>query len=306
MVKMPCPCCTAPCVLYAPGTTTAQAYFAQSTYSISNGRGRELLDVWSCKACGHGFTPVTKVDEAHILRWYASSPKDETYMHEKAGRRKTARTILHRLAHIVDAPGKALDIGAGPGFFVEEAVQAGWDAEGLEAAEWAVTEYARRTGAARIRHGTTDALATYPPSTYDLVTAFDVIEHLADPFTFVTRCAKLLAPGGILVLTTPRFDSLAAKLLGSRWHCMIPAHLHYFSRCSLQAALHGAGLTILRTRHHTRYFSFAYLLQFFRRYVRARFGGKAEMSDEKPGSPSTGLLLPINLRDEWEVYAVKG
>ncbi len=304
MVKMPCPCCTAPCALHTPGTTTVQAYFAESTYSIAHGRGRELLDVWRCKTCGHGHTPITKNDEARIFQWYASSPKDETYMNEETGRRKTARNILHRLAAMTDEPGKALDIGAGPGFFVEEAVQARWDAEGLEAAGWAVDEYAKRTGTQRIRHGTTDALADYPASAYDLVTAFDVIEHLADPFTFVSRCTKLLAPGGILILTTPRFDSLAAKLLGSRWHCMIPAHLHYFSRCSLEAALHGAGLTILRTRHHTRYFSSAYLLQFARRYLRARFGRK-EMSDEQPGTPSKGLLLPINLRDELEIYACK-
>lgn len=305
MVKIPCPCCTAPCVLYAPGTTTAQAYFSGNAYTISHGRGRELLDVWTCAGCGHGHTPVTKIDETHILQWYASSPTDETYMNEEAGRRKTARTILRRLAAIVDTPGRVLDIGAGPGFFVEEAIKGGWDAEGLEAAQWAVDEYAKRTKTNRIRHGTTDALSDYPASTYDVITAFDVIEHLVDPFTFLSDCARLLRPEGMLVITTPRFDSLAARMLGARWHCMIPAHLHYFSRPSMHAALHGAGFQIQQQRHHTRSFSPSYLTQFARQYLKARFGHSAAPVDGQSAASSTGLLVPINVRDEFEIYARK-
>jgi hypothetical protein len=119
-----------------------------------------------------------------------------------------------------------------------------------------------------------------------------VIEHLTDPFSFVQDCAALLSPNGILTLTTPRFDSLPARLLGKHWHCVFPAHLHYFTRASMEAALSKAGLRLIDLRQHVRYFSPAYFAQ---RLLKSQI--------------STGLIrsrtFPVTIGDEMEVYARK-
>lgn len=68
---------------------------------------------------------------------------------------------------------------------------------------------------------------------FDVVLALDVIEHLVDPAAALRELAARLAPGGLLVLTTPRWDSLAARLFRGRWRAIFPAHLFYFTARSL-------------------------------------------------------------------------
>jgi hypothetical protein len=75
------------------------------------------------------------------------------------------------------------------------------------------------------------------------------IEHVDDPLTVLRRLRMLLAPRGLLVLSTPNLDSMQIRWFGPTWaHWHAPYHRYIFSRRSLQALAGQAGMTLARCR----------------------------------------------------------
>jgi len=65
---------------------------------------------------------------------------------------------------------------------------------------------------------------------FDLITAFDVIEHMEQPATFLERCLAALPQGGMVILSTGNVDSATFRLLGSQyWYCTIAEHISFVS-----------------------------------------------------------------------------
>ncbi len=135
---------------------------------------------------------------------------------------------------------RVLDVGAAYGFFVAAARHEGFDALGLEpvpvCAELARAELGVELVTGRIED------APLPACAFDVVTLFDVIEHLADPALALRRIHALLAPGGTLVVETGDLGGLLARVCGSRWYYYDPPqHLTYFSVASLGFVLERCG-----------------------------------------------------------------
>lgn len=251
----------------------------------------ERLPLYVCQHCGHGFSPLD-VAPRELAAWYEESVPDELFLAGEPERRMTARAVLRRTGRR-QPPGSLLDVGAGPGIFVSEARRAGWGAVGLEPAAWAVQHGRTQLGVPMIRGVLTDQIAL---ETFDVLTLFDVIEHVADPGALLQAAAGRLGAGGLLVLTTPRFDSLLARCLGRRWYCIFPAHLHYFTAVSLRLTLAAAGLAIVEQRSHTRYVSARYYWQRLCSWLGWGVGRRVP-------SLLGRIPLPVNLGDEFEVYA---
>jgi SAM-dependent methyltransferase len=79
------------------------------------------------------------------------------------------------------------------------------------------------------------------------VHASHLIEHLNDPGSFLAEAERVLAPGGILILTTPNADGFQARLLGPRWRSAIYDHLYLFSLRSLGALLESRGFAVMKS-----------------------------------------------------------
>ena len=127
---------------------------------------------------------------------------------------------------------EVLDVGCGLGQFVEVANRSGWIAEGLELSRGAVN-FARRQG---LPVQELDFLSEeIKPNSYDLVTLFEVIEHIPNPAEFLQRAGEVVRPGGLVYLTTPNFASIDRFLLSQEWEIIHREHLSYFTARTLKA-----------------------------------------------------------------------
>jgi 2-polyprenyl-3-methyl-5-hydroxy-6-metoxy-1,4-benzoquinol methylase len=102
-------------------------------------------------------------------------------------------------------PGDLLDVGCSHGAFVALSALAGFRSVGLELSPW-VVEYAQETFKVPIREGPIEAQG-FPTASYDVITLFDVLEHLQDPRRTIQECARILSPTGMLVIQTPCFPA---------------------------------------------------------------------------------------------------
>ena len=102
--------------------------------------------------------------------------------------------------------------------------------------------------------------ANLPPASFDVVTLWDVLEHVPEPAAFMKLCRELLKPGGKVFLNVPDLDSFEARLLGRRWPLLLAEHLNYFNRESLRICGEAAGLTWIHFGRRRVSFSLDYIL----------------------------------------------
>src|SRR4029453_10184497 len=130
------------------------------------------------------------------------------------------------------------------GLFLKVAIEEGWQAKGYERSAWAV-EYGRRVFGLDIELGSGDA-DPFAPGSFDVVTLWDVIEHVESPREIMSRVRGWLKERGIVALNTINASSVGARLAGPRWrHLAPPHHLQFFCRQSLKRLLHESGFRIL-------------------------------------------------------------
>lgn len=163
--------------------------------------------------------------------------EDPLYLDEHRGRVLTFERHLKLLERITGLPDgrPLLDMGCYTGIFVEIAAMHGWGAWGLEPSHWAV-EQARARGL-RVAQGTLDT-ADLPEGRFDVMTLWDVIEHLTDPCRALKQVHHLLRssepvegkPGGLMVVHTIDIENPFARLMDARWPCLMEMHVYYFSR----------------------------------------------------------------------------
>lgn len=79
----------------------------------------------------------------------------------------------------------------------------------------------------------------------DVIASFEVIEHLFDPAAFVRECSRLLAPGGLLVLTCPNGQGFDIEALREHSDAVDIEHLNYFNPASLTKLVEEKGLRVL-------------------------------------------------------------
>jgi SAM-dependent methyltransferase len=136
--------------------------------------------------------------------------------------------------------GKALDVGSGYGFFREALAQAGFEHQGVE-----ISAHARRVAREIYGFETHSELDGLPSGTFDLVTLWDVLEHVPDPVALLARCRDVLRPGGVVALKTPNLDCPEAEVFGPHYHSLRREHLFYFTPRSVRDVAERAGLSVL-------------------------------------------------------------
>jgi len=155
---------------------------------------------------------------------------------------KTLRSALKRLN--MSGEGKrVLDVGCAGGAFLVAAQQCGFEAVGVEPARW-MAAHGRKTYNVDIRDGILQP-GMFPEQSFDMITLWDVVEHLTNPKETLDLIRSLLKPGGILLVNYPDIASWAARLLGSRWPFWLSVHLLYFTPPTITAQLRRSGYSPL-------------------------------------------------------------
>ncbi len=166
--------------------------------------------------------------------------------------------------HLIGLKGQGLDVGCATGEFIDRMSKSGWEMTGLEP-----SEYASRLAMERYRVKViTNSLekCRLPVGKYDLVTLWDVLEHLQDPRAGLLKIRKSMKAGGWLVLSIPNIRSWDGRFWGKYWLGWdIPRHLTLYGFDSIRQLLNQSGFEFKKyysfSLHHTSFvFSFSYWL----------------------------------------------
>ena len=203
-----------------------------------------------CRQCGlHYVNPRPDVDEIAAYYPAAYEPYQAT---DGSGllatwRARQGQGIKRRFVEAHAQTGRLLDVGCAAGDFLAHLVTHGWEVLGVETSPQA-SQLARKRYGITVHTGRL-AEANLAPASLDVVTLWDVIEHLHDPPAELGRIHSLLAPGGLLVLTVPNLQSWDRRLFGVHWIGWdLPRHLYAFPPQLLARMLGEAGFEIIDRR----------------------------------------------------------
>lgn len=178
-----------------------------------------------------------RIKSSIILDSYKSAV-DPTFVTQDNFRVRSFRRTLRwvfKSAGIEPQGKNILDIGCAGGAFLRAAQDVGLKPTGIEPSAW-LSRYAREKHNLDVREGTlTDH--SFADNSFDMISMWDVIEHLTDPGEILTEISRILRPEGVLIVNYPDYGSIARHLLGYKWPFFLSVHLHYFTRQSIKALL---------------------------------------------------------------------
>ncbi|MFO1051508.1 MAG: class I SAM-dependent methyltransferase [Planctomycetota bacterium] len=257
-----------------------------------------FVEVTRCQVCG-GANPTLEFEEApyRVLRcpsckmvwvsprwsddaihavyeeeyWKSGSPKTKgyaNYAEESALYLKTFRRRMRFIERHVPKGGRILDVGCAAGYFLRIAQEYGHDVQGVEVSTAISKEAIRALGADRVWVGTLQSLPEQRPGcargSFDLLTMWDVIEHVPDPQDLLREARRMLRPDGRLIVETQNIDSRFARLLGRRWHHFKhEEHIYHFNAGTIRRVLEDSGFEIesMTSSYAGKYVSFSFIAE---------------------------------------------
>lgn len=228
------------CIVGAGHSAPRQAF-------VKNG-----VDIYTCPTCGCIMADLDFVhDQYEADSYYTMAFKDRAAIESEWGFRW--RYILRALRRYTERP-LLLDVGAGNGFFVCLArTEFGLEADGLEISD-AEARYAREVFGVELLRGELGDLT----ATYDVISSFNVLEHVTDPLSLLASMRARLKPDGFLILTTPSPECIHRRVLGlNKWSMVCPPHhINLFTRAALLEMLARNGFEVLEYKTLSTYINF--------------------------------------------------
>ncbi len=226
--------------------------------------------IYSCGRCSLEFAFPQPTDDTlssiYSSAYFLGSRDEASVERQRALKRATAKLYLDSMAAFIrPRKPKLLEVGCGSGDFLIEAQSRGFEVEGLEYSEHAARSANERLGRSAVRVGSLEK-GSLPSAAYDVIAAFDVIEHLRDPKQAAECLRDVLKSGGIVAIVTPSLDSWSRRALGRYWMEYKTEHLTYFSQRSLKQLLETTGFENVRFLPNYKTLSVDYIASHFERY----------------------------------------
>ena len=220
------------------------------------GYGRHLPTV-RCQNCAHVFCPLN-FDISSLYQ----EMEDELYLSEHLSRERSGDQFVRAVVacgEFADTKRRWLDIGCGAGYLSVAAERSGFEYVGVEVSDY-LRSAAKASGISVYDWAGLKEVEGEGRAGFDVISLIDVIEHVDRPREFLELCLEFLRNGGLVVVATPDFSSIAARFLGRNWWHVRQAHIQYFSERNLGVLLETLSLTPVRRFRPGWFFSFSELL----------------------------------------------
>jgi 2-polyprenyl-3-methyl-5-hydroxy-6-metoxy-1,4-benzoquinol methylase len=232
--------------------------------------------VLRCRACDNSWRSnmydEEKIRDIYCGTEYESNPYF-SYDVQQVGTLETTRVknYCRALDYLESATAarRLLDVGCGSGSFLALAQKRGWEPHGVEMSPGLSASCERNLGT-QVTTGRFED-AKLPVGSFDVVTMWDVIEHVIDPGFCIRKVKDLLRPGGVAVFCTPDEDSILARtglvlytLTRSRYRYPAfalhpPYHTYFFSRKGFIGLMKESGLTVTNCYSQQAFFEHSHL-----------------------------------------------
>jgi 2-polyprenyl-3-methyl-5-hydroxy-6-metoxy-1,4-benzoquinol methylase len=233
------------------GSISLEKVYASSSNIVGNDR------IVQCNECSLKYV-TPQLDSKDLITAY-SKGSDEQFVSQNKWRMITFKKCLNEVEKATKGEkGKILDIGTAGGAFLKVAKDSGWDAYGIEPNKW-LCNWCNENYGIKIQNGTLES-TNYKPKTFDVITLWDVLEHVPDPTDTLKRCKELLKDDGIIVVNYPDIGSLPAKLMGSKWVFLLSVHLWYFTPKTMKKMFIKNGFEPIKFKNHWQTLSLGYLI----------------------------------------------
>lgn len=256
--------------------------------------------IYKCSSCGLARTDLKQkysefVEKHYNKGYFTGDPTRSAYINYKDDKQFIVKNMEQFMARVYThkKKGKLLDVGCALGFFVELAKKKGYDAYGFDPSTYAVAEAKKLVGDKRIKKGTISTVK-YPKKSFDVITMFDVFEHLSDPGADIAKLTTLLKDDGILVIATGDTNSLLAKTLKRRWTFYIPPqHLFFFNKPLMAGLLAKYKLTSVEWFRIGKWLSLRYVLHLAKTTGESKIAHVLYILMEKLRLEQIPLYLPV-------------
>ncbi len=215
------------------------------------------VPVFQCNGCDILYTshwPGPEWIEEKYRNTYDSFERNDPLMRSQIAESSLA-TMVAEITRMSPTPGRLLDLGCGGGLFLRLAQKNGWEVFGIELSAHACEQLRQKFGIT-VHNGNLEN-ATWPDSYFDVITLWEVLEHLIEPVQQLLLVNRKLKLNGLLGVSTPNSDYYRYKvlLLGRLYSAASKAiwphpyeHVQYFSLESLKSILNKTGFEIITAR----------------------------------------------------------
>ncbi len=225
----------------------------------------DAFEIVHCGNCGAVITSPTPPPH-QLARYYPTAyyrtsggrrfPGPVEFLQRRlyAGRARTVERLLGRRG------GKVIDVGCGPGWLLRAFQQRGWKAKGTELSEPAAAFARNELGLDVESRELTDL--NLPDGSFDSATLWHVLEHIPQPERMLREIARILKPGGVLLVGVPNWGSPESRMSRDKWFQLdVPRHVNHFTAPRLRKELADAGFDVRVQRFLAPEFDFFSFVQ---------------------------------------------
>lgn len=263
-----------------------------------------------CETChlvmlDHNFS-FAKVKELYKKKYFSNPDYDIGYIDYGAVEKSLRINFAKRAKKIKKSIPKKflnlLDVGTSTGYFLSECRELGISGEGIEISEEA-SEFAKKQLKLKVHKSALEDFCY--TKKFDVITAWDVIEHSAYPRKFLKKIYSLLKKDGHFFFTTGDISSMCSKLSGHRWHLFnLPDHLFFYSQKTISQLLENEGFRVKSITYPWNWYELGYIIE---RLLKKVVGLKNVKLIKllSYNVITRKIIVPVNLFDIMEVEVIK-